>query len=441
MWRRYWEEFARAFTLIELLVVVAIIAILAAMLLPALSAAREKARRSSCLNNLNQIAKALTSYSSDYAGYLPCFPGWATTSPGNYTWCSSSSSTCQPVWDNTCVLPGAPNYHQAPSDLFDSGHNRVRYPAQGVRCNYKSRPSDTPVRLDYQYGHMCNWRVVATGYKSTGGAARFARQDPLDLNLGPIGLGMLLTSGQLPDARTFYCPSSDGMPSESIYKRAGAYRVSHWAQAGGFDADTLHYGDWNFPGCFGSATMAVFSHYAYRNVPLGVMNPWCVWEEREVLSLPSTKPAVHFGAANPYFKTDRLLAGRAIVADTFSKGGWYDALDKDVTGFNGQSLAVGQGIAGMGLKGHVDGYNLLYGDGHAAWLGDPQQRAIWHTQGTDTATVVGYYVNMFAFNNYYGRQLRYPHYYGNDDMECIYTKNLPVAVWHEFDVAAGIDVP
>jgi prepilin-type N-terminal cleavage/methylation domain-containing protein/prepilin-type processing-associated H-X9-DG protein len=61
----------RGFTLIELLVVIAIIAILAAVLFPVFAKAREKARQTSCLNNLKQIGTAVSMYTEDWDGEYP----------------------------------------------------------------------------------------------------------------------------------------------------------------------------------------------------------------------------------------------------------------------------------------------------------------------------------------------------------------------------------
>ncbi len=61
----------RNFTLIELLVVIAIIAILAALLLPALSAARRRAKEANCINNYKQMGTSYSLYGGDNDDYMP----------------------------------------------------------------------------------------------------------------------------------------------------------------------------------------------------------------------------------------------------------------------------------------------------------------------------------------------------------------------------------
>jgi len=427
-----------AFTLIELLVVVAIIAILAAMLLPALGAAREKARRSSCMNNLTQFAKAVEAYCGDYSQYYPSSPIWGSRSDSRDT--ASASNTKYALWaaqDAGLVkearsgetITTGPTYLGS-NDQYSMG---FASPVSMFRTVYAGRPAS---ETNYQNGSLT--RCMA-----------------------PIGLGFLVQGGYMGDVRGLFCPSAGGaMPVDNTrtYHASGdegglpataANGLAHFQRAGGFDAATASAGDWRWLGRWSYEDVpgkgyiyngrAVQSDYNYRNVPCGTLWPTGDWGG--LTPLPSgkgylqpmlmgmTRPFLTVYAGHPPFRTQKQLASRAIAGDSFSQ----NHASRRTDGF----ARYQQYEPGCGIYAHREGYNVLYGDGSARWYGDPQLRIGWWPLAYDvpaTTWARGQVQNMLSLQSNGLYSVRPPT--GN----YTYTNRASsMDVWRLFDNGAGID--
>jgi len=462
-----------AFTLIEMLVVLAIIGILAGMILPALSRARETARRAHCMSNLNQIGQTMAQYVIPSDDYLPSWACYGSTQ-GTVR---STGDIAYPLLNYDGFPAGLPPQGYASNPTALSHHGVSRHMVVAYSYGFPQQVTAFP-------GQLGQRTITATNLAPT----RLPGVSPAEYqpNFMPVGLGILVSRNYLTDVHVLDCPSmrsgattyynSPMANNTQLQINEYVYDPAQWRKIVGSPAlgtpeqefligdgtQLFQTGQTAQPAAPTeqnqnpapvSSVVALLSSYSYRDTPFyydpnpcqgtrfytagadasglddgssgiaGVPGKCAVpldsigvpGGDKGTLAFKGNQVFPEF--MTPVFKTTRALQGRAICSDTFDYA-WSSTIS---TGF-----LPGGGLAGMA---HKDGYNILYGDNHAKFYddGDHQISAFhrWNTSYSYTSVLDG---------NRYSP----PTLLGVDDL----TISSPTSqlVWNLFDRQAGIDV-
>ena len=115
------------FTLVELLIVIAIIGVLVGLLMPAVSNARESARKTACASNLRQLGAALMAYGADNDRKIPYFTDPTPAPPAPYQPDSATDQLWEISWKTRDAVArglGAKESLFCPSSDFREDVNR-----------------------------------------------------------------------------------------------------------------------------------------------------------------------------------------------------------------------------------------------------------------------------------------------------------------------------